>query len=108
MDYVGLGPSAHSLSGGVRRWNVREWADYQTRSASGAPLVAGTEALDAAAQLLERRYLGLRTTDGLPAGELPAEIEAAWRDAGWATCDDGRLRLTPEGWLRLDALVASG
>jgi hypothetical protein len=30
-----------------------------------------------------------------------------WIDAGWATIDgDRRIRLTPLGWLRLDALAA--
>ena len=57
---------------------------------------------------LEEVYLGLRTSDGVPPDRLPADTVAAWTDAGWArTSPDRRLRLTPEGWLRLDALVAS-
>jgi hypothetical protein len=57
---------------------------------------------------LEEVYLGLRTDRGVPAERLPPEAIAAWTVAAWARTDpDGRLRLTPEGWLRLDALVAS-
>ena len=107
VDYVGLGPSAHSFAAGVRRWNVREWADYQARSARGESLIAGSESLDADARALERRYLGLRTAAGLAAAELPSEVREAWRGAGWATSVGDRVQLTVEGWLRLDALVAA-
>jgi hypothetical protein len=44
--------------------------------------------------------------DGLPPAAVPAPIVERWRAAGWASTGD-RIRLTPEGWLRLDALVAS-
>ncbi len=33
--FIGLGPSAHSESGGRRAWNVREWADYEHRIQGG-------------------------------------------------------------------------
>lgn len=103
-DYLGLGPSAHSYHGGARRWNVREWADYQTRSDAGGSIVAGSEVLGDEERLLERRYLGLRTRQGVPLTELQPEAER-WCEEGWATVSDGIVRLTVEGWLRLDALV---
>jgi len=104
--FIGLGPSAHSGFGATRQWNLREWAGYQRAAAAGEPLVAGREDLGPDALRLEERYLGLRTIDGLPAEALPEEVSARWRAAGWATGTD-RVRLTPEGWLRLDALVAA-
>lgn len=104
-DYLGLGPSAHSLVDGVRSWNIREWAAYQRASESGQALEAGREVLDAPALAVERRYLGLRTSGGLPAGELDAATVERWCRVGWATSTDEVIRLTPEGWLRLDALV---
>jgi len=45
--------------------------------------------------------------DGLPADRLPPETVAAWTEAGWAVATPGRIRLTAEGWLRLDALAAA-
>lgn len=105
--YLGLGPSAHSAIGPDRWWNTREWTEYQRRSGAGEPLVAGRETLDAAAIRLESLYLGLRTTEGLVTALLPGPTRRDWRDAGWAIEESGRLRLTPEGWLRLDALVAA-
>ena len=76
-------------------------------SAEGRETVAGTETLSDDAVALEEIYLGLRTRDGLAAEHLDAETITAWTAAGWAETVAGRVRLTPEGWLRLDALVAS-
>jgi oxygen-independent coproporphyrinogen-3 oxidase len=105
--YVGLGPSAHSAWEGGRRWNLREWAEYERRLGEGAQVVEGEERLEPAGVRLEELYLGLRTSDGLPAERIPPEAAGRWIASGWAETADGRLRLTPEGWLRLDALVAS-
>lgn len=105
-DYVGLGPSAHSLSGTVRSWNVRDWEAYRAAVTAGAPTRAGSEVLDATARRLETSYLGLRTTRGLPRTRLPESTVRGWVAEGWAVLRDDRIVLTPEGWLRLDALVA--
>jgi oxygen-independent coproporphyrinogen-3 oxidase len=104
--FLGLGPSAHSGWGRYRRWNVREWTAYPRAAPAGRPLVEGEEWLDDSAVALEEAYLGLRTSEGVPANRLPDEVVAAWSRAGWALAGpDGRIRLSPEGWLRLDALV---
>lgn len=107
VDYIGLGPSAHSLIGGRRSWNVREWADHARRIAAGEPVEAGHEQLDAGARRLEALYLGLRTIDGLEAALLPAGVADRWVAEGWAVSRAERVRLTAEGWLRLDALVGA-
>lgn len=106
-DYLGLGPSAHSLERSVRRWNVREWADYRARGARGESVIGGTETLGGDARTLERRYLGLRTAEGLDVAEFPEDASNAWIREGWATSAGDRVRLTAEGWLRLDALVGA-
>ena len=106
-DYLGLGPSAHSFLGGERSWNIREWAEWQRVVAAGRDPRAGSEQLDAAQRELEHRYLGLRTDRGLPVESLDDALRERWRAAGWAAEEDHRLRLTAEGWLRLDALVTA-
>jgi oxygen-independent coproporphyrinogen III oxidase len=103
--FIGLGPSAHSGYANERRWNLREWAAYERAIMSGASPVAGRELLDRDAVRLEEVYLGLRTSDGLPAGSFRPHIREQWEKSGWASCLHDRLQLTPEGWLRLDALV---
>ncbi|MGH7508202.1 MAG: radical SAM family heme chaperone HemW [Gemmatimonadales bacterium] len=103
--FLGLGPAAHSAFGTERRWNVRDWSSYQRLILAGKSPLAGREVLDASAVRLEELYLGLRTSDGLPCRRVPANLARQWESAGWATLESERLRLTPEGWLRLDALV---
>ncbi|HZA92496.1 MAG TPA: radical SAM family heme chaperone HemW [Gemmatimonadales bacterium] len=106
--FIGLGPSAHSGHANERCWNVREWAAYERAVTSGASPIAGRERLDPGAIRLEEVYLGLRTSDGLPAGRLRPDVREQWEKSGWASCASDRLHLTPEGWLRLDALVPAG
>ena len=104
--FLGLGPSAHSGIGRERWWNLREWAAYDRAAREGAPLVAGEEHLDDVAVRLEELYLGLRTADGVAAAAAGSHADR-WISAGWAERRGERVRLTAEGWLRLDALVAA-
>jgi oxygen-independent coproporphyrinogen-3 oxidase len=105
-DYLGLGPSAHSLLGGVRSWNIREWAAYRHAAVEGGSLEAGSEMLTPSQLDLEAIYLGLRTIRGIDATRVPGSMLAAWIAEDWAAVDEGTVRLTPAGWLRLDALVS--
>ena len=105
--FIGLGPSAHSGFGNQRRWNLREWAGYERVVAAGGSPVEGRELLGSEAIRLEQLYLGLRTREGLPGDLIPVRLREQWEQAGWAESGQGPVRLTPEGWLRLDALVAS-
>ena len=104
--YLGLGPSAHSAWGRERWWNIREYAAWDDAIARGADPVAGREELDDTQRRLEALYLGLRTSAGAAAVLIAPAVRARWREAGWATESGGVVRLSPEGWLRLDALVA--
>jgi oxygen-independent coproporphyrinogen-3 oxidase len=106
-SFVGLGPAAHSGFGKERRWNVREWAAYERLIGAGNSPMEGRELLDSAAIALEELYLGLRTTEGLDRDRVPSPLRGEWEANGWAATPDGRIRLTPEGWLRLDALVSA-
>ncbi len=103
--YVGLGPSAHSAFGETRQWNRRDWASYERALARGESPVEGREALDASARRLEDLYLGLRTALGVSLDLVPEAAAERWIGAGWAIREGDRLRLTAEGWLRLDALA---
>lgn len=105
--FIGLGPSAHSGFSSLRRWNVREWEEYRRRAEAGEALMQEQETLDDEQVQLEDLYLGLRTTDGLAITRLPPDVLESWTGARWAVVRESRVVLTPEGWLRLDALVAS-
>ena len=105
--YIGVGPSAHSFDGSERRWNTREYQAWAAQAAAGYDPVAGNEVLTAEQRYLEDVYLGLRSATGLAVDQAPPEIVEKWREHGWAQADRSSVRLTPQGWLRLDALVAA-
>ena len=106
--YVGLGNGAHSFTDGVRRWNIRDWAEYSTAVCSGESPVGGEERIGPSEGRLERIWLSLRTSDGLATGDLSAggiELATAWVHQGRAEMGEGMLRLNPQGWLLLDRLA---
>lgn len=103
--YLGLGPAAHSARDRHRQWNERQWEAYRRRVARGESPVSGSEELSGASVALERTYLGLRTSEGLADHEAPGDAVSRWVERGWAVRAGGRVRLTLEGWLRLDSLV---
>jgi oxygen-independent coproporphyrinogen-3 oxidase len=104
--YIGVGPSAHSFDGERRSWNVPAYAEWVDRLASGQSVIEGVETLNDMNRQAERVYLGLRTTSGYEMRDAERTRANAWRDAGWAEIDECVVRLTPEGWLRLDSLAA--
>lgn len=112
--YLGLGPSAHGFVGGTRLWNVFRWEAYRRALADGQSALEGHEMLGAGESRLERLWLALRTNRGVAAGDplldrlvlSAADLLESWGDAGWVHRDEAGLRLTAEGWLRMDTLVA--
>ena len=106
--YLGLGPAAHSFDGRVRRWNLPAWEAYRRAVAARRPVVEAEEVLTDEQRELESLYLALRTDAGMPLAALSRPLPPAaarWVERGWAEIRDQRLVCTPEGWLRLDALV---
>ena len=104
--YGGIGPAAHEYDSVRRRWNVAAYADWVRRLSRGADPIGGDEVLSPENRVAEEVYLGLRTVEGLAV--TPAELARVqpWVYAGWGSLDGNVLRLTPLGWLRLDALAA--
>ncbi len=103
--YVGMGPAAHSFDGQARRWNLPAWEAYRRAITGGRSPIASEEILTPTQRELERLYLALRTDAGLPLTAAAPERLTAWEKQGWVDATGGRVRCTPEGWLRLDALV---
>jgi oxygen-independent coproporphyrinogen-3 oxidase len=103
--YLGLGPAAHSFDGHARRWNAAAWEAYRRALAAGRSPVESEEVLTAQQRELEQLYLSLRSDAGVSLSAYPSNRLTAWVASGWATMAGDQVRLTPEGWLRLDALV---
>jgi oxygen-independent coproporphyrinogen III oxidase len=106
--YAGVGPAAHGFDGEVRRWNRRAYAAWKDSALSGADPLEGSERLTDANRVAESVYLGLRTSGGLEIADSDLGVVKPWIEAGWVEIgEDRRLRCTPHGWLRLDALAAA-
>jgi len=103
--YVGLGPAAHSFDGTTRRWNLRAWEAYRRAVAEGRSTVESEERLTDEQRELEAIYLGLRIVEGVAVAAL-RRPSPPFTAQGWTIEADGRLKCTPEGWLRLDSIVA--
>jgi putative oxygen-independent coproporphyrinogen III oxidase len=65
VNYLGLGPSAHSFKDGVRWWNCRSLEAYSRVLETGERPVEGSEILSQDQVRLEHLYLGLRTKFGV-------------------------------------------
>ncbi|MCI0433575.1 MAG: coproporphyrinogen III oxidase family protein [Gemmatimonadetes bacterium] len=110
--YLGIGPGAHSFIPPRRWWNVRDWVAYRVRVGGRRSAIESDETVRGDAARLEHAWLGLRTAAGLDARDATQaqlELAASWRAHGWAYRDrvaqEGRIRLTPRGWLLLDRLA---
>ena len=106
--YAGLGPSAHEFDGATRRWNISPYVEWARAAVSAGATESGEETLGPDQVEAEQTYLGLRTTTGVHVPDEDLETFGPWIDANWAVRDEaGTLRLTPLGWLRLDAIASS-
>jgi putative oxygen-independent coproporphyrinogen III oxidase len=107
--YLGLGPGAHSFSGGKRWWNYRSVDEYCEKLKKGTTPVEGFEILTPGQKRLERLYFGFRTRNGLPVSELGAGEQTLKRietlkKLGLITLQEGRVVPTREGFLVADSL----
>ncbi len=106
--YLGLGNGAHSFAAPVRRWNLREWPSYRECARTGKVPEDDRETVKPEARRLERLWLGLRTSEGVPLVDLDERqrgLASAWSDRGWTLTSEDALRLNAEGWLSLDELA---
>ncbi|MSO91605.1 MAG: coproporphyrinogen III oxidase [Acetobacteraceae bacterium] len=123
VDYAGIGPGAHgrlSLDGkliATRRHRAPEpWADLVERQGHGSTAEENLSPEDRAREML---LMGLRLTEGIDlarlatrtglslAATLDADILARAIAEGYLIHTEEILRATPEGRLRLDALLGA-
>ena len=112
-EYLAAGPGACGFVGDVRYGNVKPVPRYSQALERGALPGDFAERLTPRQELGERLILGLRTSDGIPAGWLHERLAgddalgarvAGWREGGLLAEADGRLALTEAGFLLSDAL----
>jgi putative oxygen-independent coproporphyrinogen III oxidase len=122
-DYVGIGPGAHgrlTLNGtklATRQHRAPEaWLDAVEREGHAT---RQRQEVERPARLQEMVMMGLRLAEGIPAarfraetgadilGSLDAQRLARLIDGGFLTLEGERLRATPEGRTRLDAVLGA-
>jgi len=114
--YLGIGPSAHSYDGQIRRWNVANNAIYLRKRAAGEAYFE-TEQLSRSDNINERIMVGLRTKWGVDITVLSAEFECeimeksgevidTFKQKGWLTVGKDRIVLTPEGMAYADHIAS--
>ena len=128
LQWLGVGPGAHSSLGGCRFWTVRSPRDYARKAAEwvesaapwgavtaagieGVPTVDGLEVIDGETAAAETMFLGLRLLDGMDVGaasdRVGIDLAARYaRELAELTAEgllvweaDGRLRLAEEAYL---------
>ena len=112
-EYIGFGPGAHSYFDG-RRFCAPEvyprWRDYVNAGSPDALLTY--DDLDKDDVLTERVWLSLRQRSGLDLNKLAAEGAIIspegyepWVEKGFATVENGILKLVGRGWIFMDSIV---
>ncbi len=115
--YIGLGPAAHSFLVPRRYWNKRDLGAYLADLANGRLPVEAEEVLTGPQQMIEAVYLGLRQVRGIPVHRFNQQFEVDFAGLFKPVLSDpdlkkllvmeaGFCRLTPEGMLVMDAVVA--
>ncbi len=116
-EYLGLGAGAFSYLGGERRGNAGDVEDYCARAEAGRDLTETSERLAPEKSAREALMLGLRLVDGVELAEFEARtgFDAValfgdsfdmHRSAGRLEVEEGHLRLTLEGILVANRVMA--
>jgi oxygen-independent coproporphyrinogen-3 oxidase len=105
-EYEGLGPSAFSTRGGIRRRNVADTTEFIRRVGAGGPWHDFEEVVDEATARAESLAFSLRTVHGVDASEVSSGKAADLMGAGLVEPSSGRLVLTRRGRLLADAVAA--
>ena len=116
-EWLGFGCGAHSTRNGTRWKNVSATLDYVDRVTTGASLTAERRSLDASERLEEALFTGLRLASGVDIMSVGRTYGVdVWQrfgdrlqpyvDAGLLRIEGPRLRLTREGMLVANEIMA--
>lgn len=113
--YLGFGPGAHSDFGHRRFSFVRDLEGYIQGVEAGSRLLDEDQNVPHSERASEYLMLRLRTTLGIEEWEYRREyymdfealmpLLAEYERQGWLCREEGRWRLTPEGFLRSNQLI---
>ena len=114
-DYAGIGPGAHGRRLGMRTVRHKKPENFLSAVARNGHGIVEEELLSSAEAMREALVMGLRLSEGIDLaaietrfGFAPVDPVATARlvDQGLLTLEGARLRLTREGRLLNDAILA--
>jgi oxygen-independent coproporphyrinogen-3 oxidase len=116
-EWAAFGTGAHATIEGVRSRNVASTEDYISRIGSGQSVVIEERRLASTERMEEALFTGLRLTDGLDIGAVGRRYGvhvwerfgaglAPYVEAGLLVHDGARLRLTRDGMLLANEIMA--
>lgn len=108
LPYLGLGPGAHSLLGRSRYANPKNWNQW-LKGLSQSTL-SPSEILDDQEWQNEWIWLQLRQSHGLLWSDLGPEAQTlaqSFIKRGDCTLEQGRLKIKPGQWHRMDSIASS-
>ena len=114
--YIGIGPSAHSYDGAIRKWNIANNAFY-IGSIKKNIIPFEEEKLTAVQRLNEYIMTSLRTMEGLDLERVEKDFSSvesntirnsvkSYCENKWLVVDDKKLVLTDEGKLFADGIAS--
>ena len=117
VPYIGLGPSAHSLTGKKRSWNFRLLDVYLKKTGQGKLPIEDSEELTLRQLMMETLYLRLRCIDGISILEFEkrfnidfnrffGSIVSAYESDGYLEVINNQCRLTRKGMLLADSIAS--
>ena len=92
-DYIGLGPGAHSMAGGVRWSNPPSLKDYISSQGKGFRVIEEEDSKNRFNDLL---ITSLRTSRGLDPGSVPEEFRQEFEGTASRLIHSGSLVMTPQ------------
>lgn len=109
-EYIGLGPGAHSMAGGVRWYNPSDLRLYIDRNGTDVRVI---DEEDAKNRFNDMLITSLRTSAGLDPERVPEEFAESFRLNASRLIDRGQLTLSPQGrllipehkWLTSDSIL---
>jgi oxygen-independent coproporphyrinogen-3 oxidase len=116
-EWIGVGPGAHSTRAGVRTKNESSVTNYLIGVETGRSVTVERREMDAATQLEEALFTGLRLSDGVVIADIVGRYGVdPWSrfgkalqpfvDGGWLRYDGVALRLTRPGMLVAHDIMA--
>jgi oxygen-independent coproporphyrinogen-3 oxidase len=117
QEWLGFGCGAHSTRKGAREKNIASISEYNTAVRAGRSLVAERRTLCNQDRFEEAVFTGLRLTEGIRLGQVESRYGIdVWArygqelqpfvDQRLLIYDDGSLRLTREGMLLANEVMA--